>query len=306
MKLSIVLMATCAILQPTITQGSPAEQGSVVQKEAPAAGNTKLINEFISAAKGGYIKKVQRLLNQGIDVNMQKKDKDPGVLSVTDGENGYTALISAAGEGETDAVKLLLDHKDINVNMQGQNGNTALILAAEEGRTDTVKLLLDHKYIKVNMQNIQKNTALITVMRNESRSRKRVSIDVVKNLLKHNNIKVNLPDKFGRTALMWAIENAFENALKYLLDVPDIDVNAQDDEGTTAFMIAAKNKNYNILAQLLGHYRINVDIQDKMGRSLLMQAAYFADDKIISLLEGKILKEQLLGIDISDKDKAQI
>ncbi len=54
---------------------------------------------------------------------------------------GFTPLASAAIEGHTEIVKLLLE-KHAKVDLVNNHGNTALILAAYKGYTEIVKLLL--------------------------------------------------------------------------------------------------------------------------------------------------------------------
>ena len=57
-------------------------------------------------------------------------------------EHGGTALISAAGGGHTEMVKILID-KRADMNVMEKYGNTALICAAKNGRTDSLRVLLE-------------------------------------------------------------------------------------------------------------------------------------------------------------------
>jgi hypothetical protein len=86
------------------------------------------------AAYEGNIKKVEVLLNNGIDVNV----KGGGGLL-----NDSNALDAASHMGHTDIVKLLLD-RGANVNAaHGNMGWTPLSSAAWRGHTDVIKLLIE-------------------------------------------------------------------------------------------------------------------------------------------------------------------
>ncbi len=82
------------------------------------------------AARRGDGNQIRMLLEQGYDIN-------------TRDSNGYTALYSAAGAGQTQAVKLLLQRgarADIPDNFVGY---TPLVQAAFMGHKETVKALID-------------------------------------------------------------------------------------------------------------------------------------------------------------------
>ena len=83
---------------------------------------------LVSAAHNGNIALVQKLLDEGVDVNIQDNE-------------GYTALILASTYRHIDIVKLLLN-SGANTNFQNNVGETALLLASLRGRTDIARLLL--------------------------------------------------------------------------------------------------------------------------------------------------------------------
>jgi uncharacterized protein len=76
------------------------------------------------------LRNVQRLLDQGVDVN-----------SKTDG--GTTALMVASWHGNFPIASLLLK-KGANVNAQNHSGDTALTWASKKGHTQIIELLKAH------------------------------------------------------------------------------------------------------------------------------------------------------------------
>ena len=72
-----------------------------------------------------------RLVKAGADVNKANED-------------GFTALILAAGKGNTDAVRLLLDN-GANAGAKANNGTTALSNAKRGGLVNIVHMLEEHQ-----------------------------------------------------------------------------------------------------------------------------------------------------------------
>ena len=101
---------------------------------------------LLKAVKDGNIALVQKLLDDGTDVNIQDND-------------GSTALTMASTYRHIDIVKLLLNH-GANPNIQNFDGGTALMKASLHGRTNIIELLLN-RGADPNIQNIRGDTALV-------------------------------------------------------------------------------------------------------------------------------------------------
>lgn len=144
--------------------------------------NTNL--DLIKEVKNNNISKVEKLLQNGANVNA--KDND-----------GYTVLLMAVIFRHTDIVKLLLKHK-ADINAIETSGYNALMLASVRGYIDIVKILLKHN-ANVNVKNINNGfTALMLALLNRH-------IDITK-LLLEASADVNITNNNGSTALKIATQ----------------------------------------------------------------------------------------------------
>jgi ankyrin repeat protein len=130
---------------------------------------------------------VKLLLDQqGIDVNYQKNS---GGLS--------TALIKTASYNWLESTKLLLERKDINVNISNSQGWTALHCASRNESLEVVDLLLERKDIDLNPKDVDGETPLALACRNKNRR----SIPIIRSLLSHPNTDPNILNRNGDSIL---------------------------------------------------------------------------------------------------------
>ena len=80
------------------------------------------------ASSGPFEETVKLLLASGAEVNVQ------GTLE------GFTALMTAAAEGQVEVVRHLLDH-DADRSLEDEDGDTALTFARQNGHTEVIALL---------------------------------------------------------------------------------------------------------------------------------------------------------------------
>ncbi len=122
------------------------------------ASNTALAgdgDDLLHAAYYGHIKKVQSLLDRGVDVNFQNEG------------DGASALQVASQRGRKEIVTLLLN-RGANVNLQSKEGDTALLAASFNGYQDIVQILV-LAGAEVNYKNPADETAL-SLAREERRT----------------------------------------------------------------------------------------------------------------------------------------
>lgn len=140
--------------------------------------NINIDKDFIDAVKAGELNQVQKLINNGANINIQDDNgesalaiaifkcyKDIALLLIENGadiyfknKNGVPILTYAAYQGYLDIV-LFLINKGIDVNIKDNSEGTALIIASFKGHLNVVQSLIENG-AEVNAMDIHKNTAI--------------------------------------------------------------------------------------------------------------------------------------------------
>lgn len=111
----------------------------------------------------------------------------------------------------------------VDVNCKSNSGDTCLMLAATYNLTDIVKLLLERKDIDVNIQNkigiTALNAAAAVSFKNKNDPENKKCVEL---LLKHNGIDVNLADDKGISPLVYAAHNGKIEIFELLIKQPNI------------------------------------------------------------------------------------
>ena len=132
-----------------------------------------------------------------------------------------TPLFCAADRSCTNAVQLLLAHKDTNLALVYRNGYTPLHLTPQTGLVEMMKEALKRNTFDMNSEDQIGNTPLhYTILRNH--------LDCVKILLEAENFNVNSRPRFGQIPLHLAVQYGNVACVKALLSVSSIDVNIED------------------------------------------------------------------------------
>ena len=228
-----------------------------------------------------------------------------------------TALHLAAGEGNKEAVQVLLDvdFKDMNItkeafiNMERDDKKTALLLAAEMGNFEVIgQLICNGADIHSRSKDRKSALHLAVLSGNENSVR----------LLLERGISVDMTDEDGRMPLHDAVENGRSNIVEILLS-SNAPIGHRDYQGYTPFLLAARNNNYSLVETLLQrgadaldqdldlktglHYAVEnnnyalslmlvdnlkalIRIRDEEGQTPLHCAAELGFSKILKLLTG--------------------
>ena len=150
------------------------------------------------------------------------------------GHYGETALIMATAYVRSAIVELLLNHPQIDVNVQNHEGSSALIFAASRNNATLVKVLANHPNIWINQANNWGETALWHACKYSQVTRGLAA----RNLLNHPNIDVNRADKDNRSPIFQAVEKGNGEALGALLGHKNIVVTFYDNNRNTPLIWA--------------------------------------------------------------------
>ncbi len=161
-----------------------------------------------------------------------------------------TQLLAAAFQGNTQLVRELIPHVDVN--KTDSLGYTALHLATSKGYLEIVNELIPVS--DVNKTDSLGNTALHYAAINGN-------LEIVKALI-HHHIDVNISNLSGITALKYAIRDGHLEIVKAL--IPHVDVNIRDHSGETALHYAASYDRLEIVEYLLP---ISMILSDVLGKT---------------------------------------
>ena len=112
--------------------------------------------------------------------------------------NGFTPLIIASYNGQTEIAKILLE-KGADINAQDKSGNTALMGLCFKGNLELIKLFLANKESKININLVNFNNASALIF-----AATFGHIEIAKALLASGADK-NLKDNTGKTAFNHAV-----------------------------------------------------------------------------------------------------
>jgi ankyrin repeat protein len=181
-------------------------------------------------------------------------------------------LIAAAGAGDGDAIKRLID-AGANPNTSDARGRSALLLSAMAGHDDAALALL-RRGAQVETADADGKTALMWAS-------DAGHLDVAKLLLKRG-ADIAARDKYGQTALIDAAWRGRDKVVKMLLTI-NADANARSTDGVTALMWTAIN-GYPETARQLIAAGAAVDALDKGQFTPLIRAAWNGHTEVVALL----------------------
>lgn len=202
----------------------------------------------------------------------------------------FLALSEAVALGLGEAVELLLDRENIDVNrrMFYQGQRVPLLVVAVNCSTrsaEVLKILLNHRRIDQQAVNQEDWRIVHRVVYTENK-------ELLQVLLAHGRFNVNFEDPRYHTPLIAAASGGWEEGVQLLLDYPLI--NTGMSHGVTALHLAAMGGHDGVIRLLLKDGRFDVNQGDALDgcTPLLLAAEAGAISAVRALLEHE-------GIDVN-------
>ena len=253
--------------------------------KADNGGSTALVLAYMRGYNEALLEVVELLLERdGIDINKANN-------------GGLTALYLASEAGHPEAMELLLQRPEIDIN-QDYGGITALWNAVKLGHTEVVQLLLEHP--KTNITKgiaADINVKIASAMFNRTITNMDIhekvlvaaflgNLTEVSLLLQNNESILNTYDSLNRSPLFWASTRGHKEVAKFLLSQNNILVNSQrSNSGATALYQAGKHGNAGVVKLLLELPQILVNVgRARDGANALFQASRYGHLDTVSIL----------------------
>lgn len=188
---------------------------------------------------------------------------------------GNTALWWACCLGFSDAVELLLEHKDTDPNIKG-NGQSPLTAAVAGGHDAVVQVLLERGGLIVDLNNPADSPLWWAVYG------KRVS--TLRLLLEKLPVQPGGYDLNSMCLLWWAARYGHPPIVQMLLERPDVDPNRHDTYLSTPLCNAVNHGHTRAVWCLLQSTDLKPNRRSYSGDTPLMTAVYNEDETMVRLL----------------------
>lgn len=181
-------------------------------------------------------------------------------------------LFAAAGAGDADAVKRLID-KGADPNASDAKGRSAMLLGVMAGHEDAAEALL-RRGARISTADVNGKTALMWAAE--------AGHMAVAELLLKRGADIEARDKYGQTALIDAAWRGRDKIVEMLLHI-GANANVRSIDGVTALMWAAIN-GYPETARQLIAAGAALDAQDKDRFTPLIRAAWNGHTEVVAEL----------------------
>lgn len=204
----------------------------------------------------------------------------PRILVNMKNNKGLSAVDMASHKGQVKTLADLLGDSRIEIH------NFALIQAASDGQTEAVKLLLADGRFNVNSTKTTKNNELplnVAIKNNH--------IETVKVLICDPRTDVNCKNYDGNSPLLLAAQCGFTQMVNILLTRHDIDLAIVNNAGSDAMMLAAYNGHLDVIKALLST-PIDVRRKNQANQSALDIAKNQKHVAVVTFLQSVIAERK--------------
>ena len=188
-----------------------------------------------------------------------------------------TPLHSAAGSGDVDKVREILEHDKYNVNCTDSMGQTPLHCACAEGNLNVVRVLISKYKADTSIQDAHGTTVVMVAALGGH-------VDIVQALLHEYHCPFATKDKTGQAVLHYACKGGNASLVQTLIRKHKADVNARDDQNNTSLHLAAVAGKSEVVQSLISEFYCDPNVKGHLGRSLLHNACQSGSVNLVQTL----------------------
>ena len=204
---------------------------------------------FLTACKAGQVEKVAAAITLEVAVNCVD-------------EFGWTGLMWCVKKNHIEAMDLLLQHQQIDINIKNRRNCTALMLACFHNNSVAVERIGNMPGVELNTAHSEYgNTALLYAVYQGHTA-------CVTEILKLPGLDLDIKNKAGDSAFILAVKKGFVDLVNKMLTIGGLDCNVKDTEGDAAVMIALKSENLDILKAIIRVPEADLGTTDKHKKTL--------------------------------------
>lgn len=190
--------------------------------------------------------------------------------------NSFSPLMYAIHNRQIKIARMLLQREDIDINYRNKHKDTALMMLSKLKNPFLIELMLNKKNIDVNLLNKNGDSALLT-------SIVYGNIEMSKMLLTHPNIKPDLRGDNRYTPFIFACSDGHVELVEIMMNRNGVDINLNCNN-TTPLESAARNGEIKIVDMLLKRKDIIVNVKNCNGNTPLIMACSYGHIEIIKML----------------------
>ncbi|KAI9773017.1 MAG: hypothetical protein M1839_002247 [Geoglossum umbratile] len=203
--------------------------------------------------------------------------------------SGRIPLSAAAQNGRESVVRALLEHKGIDPNLRGEGGRTPLMFAIEGGYEGVVRTLLGHEATDPNRMDFSFRTPLVIAIDNGNKA-------LVRALLEDERTDPNLTNRTLQSPLSYATESGNEAMVRVLLEYEAVNPNLMNSEHQTPLMSSAESGNESMVRAILENDRVNPNLMNRAFETPIVVAAGNGSEGVVrALLENEKVDPNLRG-----------
>lgn len=159
---------------------------------------------------------------------------------------------------QVNAVKTLLKHPSIDVNVKNDLGLTALYMASLTGNLELLDLILMHKQVDVNTR-LQGGQTVLQSLAVTAQERASFSL-----ILHHPEIDLTLTDDYNQNVLHYAVNGGSMEKIEEIVSVSKTNLLTVDKNGRTPATLAKKKK-WKPCMKFLEKYKIDIELVDEFN-----------------------------------------